>query len=172
LTDSIGKLDAAAREIDGSPQRDPRLCTHGGSCKAYAVKDGSGICLGHQKRPGQLEKARERSAEVRRSVLEERPKSLKDAVAKRLEARANEIAALIDKDLAREDSTSVRAWMVQAYGQPAQTVVTNEGSKDAAGMTLQELEAARARLLEEGRPRLVKPLDIGMDTGIEGSKEG
>ncbi len=67
-------------------------------------------------------------------------------MAKRFEARADEIAVLLDKDIAREESGSVRAWHDLVYGKPTQTVVT-EDTRQAGQYTLAELEAMREQLL-------------------------
>ncbi len=126
------------------------MCSHEGKdgkgCKAYARHDGSGLCAGHGASPEDLERASVKSAEVRRARVEARPKSVKDALARRFEARADEIAVLLDKDIAREESGSVRAWHDLVYGKPQQTVVT-ESTRAAGEYTLAELEAMRETLL-------------------------
>ncbi len=136
---------------ESPPQRDPRLCSHEGKdgkgCKAYARHDGSGLCAGHGASPEDLERASVKSAEVRRARVEARPRSVKEALAKRFEARADAAAALLDADIDRQDSGSVRAWHDLVYGKPTQTVVTDDTSKQAGEYTLAELEAMRETLL-------------------------
>jgi hypothetical protein len=121
--------------------------SEGKPCGSYALK-GQTLCSAHS---GLLDhkQAAKKSAEVRKARLEERPRSVKDALARRFERRADEIAKLLDRDIEREDSGSVRAWMVQVYGAPAQLVQTEAVDKAATDYTLAELEAMRAALVRE-----------------------
>jgi hypothetical protein len=111
----------------------------GERCTAWAMQ-GSTLCRGHAAPPEHLAKARAKSAEVRKRVQEERPRSLKDALAKALEAHADEIIASYMTAIRQDGGwRAAEALLSRVHGTPTQRIETEDKTKDVDQMSLSEL---------------------------------
>ena len=154
---ATGGLDA--RHVVGERKRCCQAVTrHGQPCRAPALTDGD-LCLAHSgKTKLDSRKAAERSAQVRRQRALERRETLRDKLARKLEAHADEVVAAYLSGVRSSDERvayrAAEAWLSRVYGRPKETIETVKQGEMPSGLDPADL----AKLPREERSRIIREL--------------
>ncbi len=125
----------------------------GEDCQSFALE--GGLCVSHSGRGITSVNARERQAlkaskAAQRKLMQS--ESLKDKLARQLEARSDLITArlaeIVEHGTHADSLRAIEAWLSRVYGKPTERLEVEERGTDVADLSLAELLAERDRIVQ------------------------
>ncbi len=168
-SESLGKrgeimsMDKSPEKMDAPKSAAPTRarCTSkrkdGEPCGSFAIE--SGLCVTHAGRGFTTASARE--AQARKASEAARRKqaqqeSLKDKLARQLEARSDlitsRLAEIVEHGTHADSLRAIEAWLSRVYGKPTERLEVQEQGEDVADLSLTELLKERDRIMAAGKP--------------------
>ncbi len=152
-------MDASKEKAAPTRARCTSKRKDGEPCGSFALE--GGLCVVHSGRMPGFTSEQARKAQAAKTLkaqerAQARQESLKDKLARQIEARSDLITArlaeIVEHGTHADSLRAIEAWLSRVYGKPTERLEVQEQGEDVADLSLTELLKERDRIMAAAKP--------------------